>query len=63
MGSHIDSGQATLFQENDFVGQGCDRGEFKRSRTPCPLEFRESTHKGREARFMILVVEPFTCHL
>jgi hypothetical protein len=25
--------------------------------TPSPLEFRESAHKGREARFMILVVE------
>jgi hypothetical protein len=50
---------ATLFQEIDFVGQGRDRGEFKRSRffTPSPLEFRESAHKGREARFMILVVE------
>jgi hypothetical protein len=35
-------------------------GEFERSRffTPSPLEFRESAYKGREARFMVLVVEP-----
>jgi hypothetical protein len=35
-------------------------GEFEGSRffTPNPLEFRESTHKGREARFMILAIEP-----
>jgi hypothetical protein len=60
MGGHAGSCQAMLFQEIDFVSQGRDMGEFERSRffTPSPLEFRESTHKGREARFMILVVEP-----
>jgi hypothetical protein len=46
MGSHIDSGQATLFQENDFVGQGCDRGEFKRSRTHVPWNSGSQPTKG-----------------
>jgi hypothetical protein len=60
MGGHADSSQVMLFQEIDFVGQGRDVGEFKRSRffTASPLEFRELAHKGREARFMILAVEP-----
>jgi hypothetical protein len=60
MGGHADSCQAALFQEIDFVGQCRNVGEVKRSRffTPSSLEFRESTHKGREARFMILTVEP-----
>jgi hypothetical protein len=60
MGGHIDSCQAALFQEINLVGQGCDMGEFKRSRlfTPRPLKFRESAYEWREARFMVLAVEP-----
>jgi hypothetical protein len=62
MGGHTDSSQAALFQEINFVGQGHAMGEFKRSRffTPSPLKFRESTHKRREAGFMVLIVEPHT---
>jgi hypothetical protein len=35
-------------------------GEFERSGffTPSPLEFRELAYKGREDRFMVLIVEP-----
>jgi hypothetical protein len=53
MGGHVESGQAALFQEIDFIGQCHDRGEFERGRffTPSPLEFRESM-------FMILTAEP-----
>jgi hypothetical protein len=60
MSSHVDSSQAALFKEIDFLGQGRDVGEFERSRflTPSPLEFRESAYKGREARFMVFAVEP-----
>jgi hypothetical protein len=60
MGGHVDSCQVVLFQEIDFVGQGRDVGEFKRSMffTPSSLEFKESAHKGRETSFMILTVEP-----
>jgi hypothetical protein len=62
MGGHVDSGQAVLFQEIDFVGQGHDVREFKRSRffTPRPLELRELVYKGGEgeARFMVFSVEP-----
>jgi hypothetical protein len=59
LGSHADSYQITLFQDVDFVGQGHNLMEFKRSRllTPCPLEFRESAYRGRESWFMILAVE------
>jgi hypothetical protein len=47
MGGHADFSQAMLFQEIDFVCQGRDREEFKRSRffTPSSLEFRESAHQ------------------
>jgi hypothetical protein len=60
MGGHVDSGQAALFQETNFVAQGCNQGKFERSRffTPSPLKFRDSAHKGTEARLMILIVEP-----
>jgi hypothetical protein len=60
MGGHTDSSQAVLFQEINFVGQGHDKGEFKRGRffTPRPLKFREATYERREAGFMVLVVEP-----
>jgi hypothetical protein len=36
-------------------------GEFERSRffTPRPLKFRELAYKRREARFMVLVIEPY----
>ncbi len=35
-------------------------GEFDRCRffNPSPMIFRESAHKSREARFMVLVVKP-----
>jgi hypothetical protein len=38
-------------------------GELQRSRifTPGPLKFRESANERREARFLVLVVEP--CHV
>jgi hypothetical protein len=36
VGGHIDSSQAMLFQEINLVGQGCDMGEFKRSRLFTP---------------------------
>jgi hypothetical protein len=60
MGGHTDSNQATLFQEIDFVSQGCDVGEFERSRffSPSPLKFRESAYKRREARFLVFTLEP-----
>jgi hypothetical protein len=60
MGGHANSSQAAFFQEINFVGQGHDIGEFKRSRffTPRPLKFRESAYKRREAGFMVLIVEP-----
>jgi hypothetical protein len=60
VGGHADSSQATLFQEINLVGQGRDMGEFKRSRffTPCPLKFRKSAYKRREAGFVVLAVEP-----
>jgi hypothetical protein len=60
MGGHANSCQATLFQEINFVGQGHDMGEFKRSRffTPRPLKFRESAYKRREVGFMVLTLEP-----
>jgi hypothetical protein len=32
VGGHVDSRHVTLFQEINFVGQGRDMGEFKRSR-------------------------------
>jgi hypothetical protein len=60
MGGHADSSQVTLFHEVNLVGWGCDVGEFKRSSlfTPWPLKFRESACKRREARFVVLIVEP-----
>jgi hypothetical protein len=49
-----------LFQEINLIGQARDMGEFKRSRlfTPSPLKFRESPYERREARFVVLTVEP-----
>jgi hypothetical protein len=60
VGRHVDSSKATLFQEVDLFGQGCDMRELKGGMffTPRPLKFRESTYKRREVGFMILVVEP-----
>jgi hypothetical protein len=60
MDGHADSSQAALFQEINFVGQGPDMGEFKRSTffNPRPLKFRESAYKRREAGFMVLAIEP-----
>jgi hypothetical protein len=47
-GGHVDSSQAMLFQEINFVGQGHNMGKFKRSRffTLKTLKYRESTTKG-----------------
>jgi hypothetical protein len=60
VGDHTDSSQATLFQEINLVDQSHDVGEIKRGRffTPWPLKFREPAYKRREARFMVLAVEP-----
>jgi hypothetical protein len=60
MGGHRNSSQAALFQEINFIGQGRDMGKFERIRflTPRPLKFRKSAYKKREARFMVLTVEP-----
>jgi hypothetical protein len=60
MGRHTDTSQAALFQETNFVVQGRDMGEFKRSRffTPRTLKIRESAYKRREAGFIVLAVEP-----
>jgi hypothetical protein len=60
MGGHADSCQALFRQEANFVGQGGDDGEFEWVGffTPSPLELGESTNKMREARFMIITIEP-----
>jgi hypothetical protein len=60
MGSHVDSSQAALIREINFVGQGHDVGELRRSRffTPRPLKFWELAYKSREAGFIVLTVEP-----
>jgi hypothetical protein len=60
MGGHADSSQASLFQVVDFVGQSCNMGEFEWGGffTPTSLELGDSVYKGREARFMVLVIKP-----
>jgi hypothetical protein len=60
VGGHTDSSQTALFQEINLVSHGRDMGEFKRSRffTPRPLKLRESNYERREARFVVLTVEP-----
>jgi hypothetical protein len=48
-----------LFQGINLVSVGSDMREFERCGffAPCPLKFRESAYKGREASFMVLTVE------
>jgi hypothetical protein len=60
MGDYTDSCQTLLFQGVNLVSQRRDMREFERSRffAPSPLKFRESAHKGREAWFVVLIVEP-----
>jgi hypothetical protein len=60
MGGYTNSGQTTLFQGVNFVSHGSDMREFERCGffSPSPLKFRESAYKGREAWFMVLIVEP-----
>jgi hypothetical protein len=60
MSGHVDSYQAPFLQEVDPIHQGCYLREFEWSRlfTPSPLELRESAYKRREARLMILAIEP-----
>jgi hypothetical protein len=59
MGGYADSSQATLFQGVNLVSQGSDMRKFERCGffAPSPLKFRESAYKGREAWFIILIVE------
>jgi hypothetical protein len=59
MGGHTDSCQALLFQVVDFVGQSCYLREFEWGGlfTPSSLELRETAYKGREARFMVLLIK------
>jgi hypothetical protein len=61
MGGHADSCQALLFQVVNFVGQSCYLREFEWGElfTSSSLKFRELlAYKGRQARFMILAIEP-----
>jgi hypothetical protein len=60
MGSHTHACQAFLFQEIDPIDQGSHLRSFVWSGlfTPRPLELGESSHEGRGARFMVLIVEP-----
>jgi hypothetical protein len=60
MGGHADSCQALLLQKVDFVGRSSHLGEFEWSwlLTPCSLELEEMGNTRREARFMVLTVEP-----
>jgi hypothetical protein len=59
MGGHVESCQALLLQEIDFVGQSYYLGEFEWSWlfTPSSLELGESANERREDKFMVLVVE------
>jgi hypothetical protein len=43
----------------DFVGQSCHLGEFEWGWlfTPSSLKLREPSYKGREARYMVLVIK------
>jgi hypothetical protein len=60
MGGHADSCQALLFQVVDFVGKSSHLGEFEWGGLfiPSSLELKESTYKGRGARFMVLTIKP-----
>jgi hypothetical protein len=60
MDGHAHAYHAFLFQEIDLIDQGGHLRSFKWSRvfTPSPLELGESSHKGGEAGFMVLAVEP-----
>jgi hypothetical protein len=60
MGGYSDSSQTALFYGVNLVSQGSDMREFEWCGffAPSPLKFRELTYKGREAWFMILIVEP-----
>jgi hypothetical protein len=60
MGGHAYTYQAFPFQEIDLVDQGSHLRGFQWSGlfAPSPMEFRESSYEGREARFMVLIVEP-----
>jgi hypothetical protein len=60
MGGHAHAYQAFLFQEINLIDQGGHLWSFEWSGlfTPSPLELRESSHEGRETRFMVLIVEP-----
>jgi hypothetical protein len=60
MGVHAHTYQAFLFQEINLIDQGGHLWSFEWSGlfTPSPLELRESSHEGRETRFMVLIVEP-----
>jgi hypothetical protein len=59
VGDYSDSGHTMLFQGINLVSVGSDMREFERCGffAPCPLKFRESAYKGREASFMVLTVE------
>jgi hypothetical protein len=60
MGGHAHTYQTFLIQGVDLVDQGSQLSNFERSRlfTPGSLELKELAYNGREARFMILTVEP-----
>jgi hypothetical protein len=60
MGGHTHTCLAFFFQGIDLIDQGRNLRSFKWSGlfTPSSLELGESSHEGREARFMILIVEP-----
>jgi hypothetical protein len=57
---HADSCQVFLLQEVNLVGQGSNLGELEWSRlfTPSSLELGEPGHKWREARLVLLAIEP-----
>jgi hypothetical protein len=60
MGGHRHACRAFLFHKIDLIDQGGHLRSFEWSGlfTPSPLELRESSHQGRETRFMVLAVEP-----
>jgi hypothetical protein len=49
-----------FLQDVDLVGQGSNLGKLEWSRlfTPCAIVLKEAAHEGREARLMILAIEP-----
>jgi hypothetical protein len=60
MGGHAHASQALLFQEINFVDQGSHLRNFEWSRlfTPSSVELRKLAYEGREAGFMVIIVEP-----